>query len=146
MKLHASEAAIVATLGALLPLVAGCEEEAVKYVEVPYPSSSSLASDSRSHAPIASASASGEARPSPTPIAGVALVPTAKPSALWPPSFNPETHRTLAAVSPPASPHPAATPKISSAPAAAVAVAKPRCDPPYYYDASGARVFKETCL
>jgi hypothetical protein len=141
MRFRLWEKARRLSLGALL-LASACEEDAVKVQEVPYPSNSSFAIDSRAHAPIPSASASTE--PSPSPIAGLALVPTAKPSALWSSSFGPNTGPTLASA---ASPRPAVALRVLSAPpASAVAVAKPRCDPPYYYDASGTRVFKETCL
>jgi serine/threonine-protein kinase len=75
----------------------------------------------------------------PDPATTIAAQST--PATFTAPSPKPEAARPHSAA--PAAAPPAARP--AAAPAAPAAV-KPNCDPPYFYDAKGRRVFKQECL
>ncbi len=95
---------------------------------------------------VAAAPATTSAAPAPLPAAAVTLTPPADTASA----------ALAAATSAPAAPaaHPPAaapvvrpaTPSRPAAPAAPAAPPKTSCNPPYYFDAAGNRVFKKECL
>jgi serine/threonine-protein kinase len=79
--------------------------------------------------------------PLPPPAASVALVAVPDPA----PSASVAAVTSSSPPPNPAAPRPAAPQRPAAAPAPA-APAKVSCDPPYYFDAQGNRVFKKECL
>ena len=92
--------------------------------------------------------------PAPTQAEAPAAAAPPTPAPTAPVPAEPDAHATAPARVAPAPPHPvhhaprtpSTAPAAALPPAAAPAVAKPSCDPPYYYDANGTRVFKKECL
>jgi serine/threonine-protein kinase len=100
--------------------------------------------------PAAPPATGAEAAPAPP----VPDVPKTAPSHAMSPQrpMNTKLAATAGPASAPASPAAAAPPPPAARPAAAAAApppaapAKARCDPPYFFDAQGNRVFKKECL
>ncbi len=87
-----------------------------------------------------SASSAAPAPPATTsdpPIASLSPLPSATPIVVANPAARPNA--------PPIKPANTAAPSVTASPSPAPP-AKPSCDPPYYFDATGTRLFKKECL
>ncbi len=131
----ASAAALVAVVGAALalhkspaPPAAAAAAQAPATTAAPIPSATAPAALTPAAEP--------QAQPQPAPVAAPVAVPVA---ATAPPAVTAGHAARPATVAP----HPGA-PTASPPPAAAPA--KARCEPPYYFDAQGNRVFKPECM
>jgi len=140
---------IVITSAPLLPFVGGCDgdEPPTTYVVTSASTRASSANASASaHASSGSGSGSG---PGCLTLAAIPVASSSasKPFVRWP--LPPPAVPTPQAPGPARKVAATAPPVVHLPPEAAptsLALARPRCDPPYYYDATGSRVFKQDCL
>jgi serine/threonine-protein kinase len=142
---HANRTPIGVAAAAAVALVVGI------VVVVARRSPAPATSPSPAVAPAASAAPTASTTPATKSAEPTAEAPPAPPSATAPPPVSaptaaPAAPSAAAAIHrPPPAPHPTG----SSAPPAAVAApaaGKAHCNPPYYFDAQGNRVFKKECL
>jgi serine/threonine protein kinase len=141
--------ALVAGVLAALALVTGLAVVAILLLRKPSTAASAASPSAATTAAIVSASPSS-ALPS---SSSASTDPSSSSAAGAPASSAPQPGASIATATHGTSPVPApyaagkgARPLPTPSATAAPATAKPSCDPPYYYSASGTRIFKQECL